>query len=623
MTQTLPPPQLMAAMQELRRSNHTAALAMAEAELGSASDRLPYLAVASLAALRLGAPERAIPHLRDLLALKPDDEASRINLANALVETHQYADALEACAGSANPAFDRIAGYVHQQTGERDKAIAAYERAVAANPDDLASWNNLGNLRNEVGDIDGAILAFEHAISLAPREVDVYLNLADVLRQADRKEARLKVMTDAAATAPDDHRVLLELGQAQAALDDLDAAIATFRRAIVLTPEFNDAHIELGIVFESLNRIDDLADLIASVDLGRAPPEAAFLLAWLARREGRFAEAAELARSIPETVHPMRRYHLIGGIADRCDDAEGAFAAFTRMNEEALLTVPPALGPSYREQVDAERARWPDSWGTEWQEREIADGYRDPIFLVGFPRSGTTLLDTMLMGLPELSVLEERPMMARTRKLVAADEDLATLPAGRIAELRVAYFDAAREFGWQDDRWLVDKHPLNMDRLPLIHRLFPKAKIILAERHPYDVVLSCFMANFQLNLAMRSFTSLAEAARTYDAVFASWERGVALLPVDHHSVRYERLVTDAEAELRPLVGWLDLGWRDALLDHTGTAKDRGRVRTASYSQIGEKLYTRARYRWRRYADALAPVMPILRPWAEKMGYESE
>jgi tetratricopeptide (TPR) repeat protein len=623
MNQTPPAPQLMAAMQELRASNHAAALAMAEAELGRAQDRLPYLAIASLAALRLGQPERAIGHLRDLLALKPDDEASRINLANALVETRQYDAALEICAGAANPAFDRIEGYIHQQTGQQGKAIAAYERAVSANSNDLASWNNLGNLRHAAGDVDGAILAYQHAITLAPREVDIYLNLAEVLRHADRKEQHLKVVTDAQAVAPDNARMLLELGQAQAAMDDLDAAIATFRRAIALNPEFSDAHIQLGMVFETLNRIDDLAELIASVDIEHAPPEAAFLRAWLARREGRFDEAAELACQIPETVHPMRRFHLIGGIADRRDDAEGAFAAFTRMNEEALASVPPLAGPSYRETVLAETARWPDTWRSEWPERAVAGEARDPVFLVGFPRSGTTLLDTMLMGLPELSVLEERPMMARTRKLIAADEDLAALSAERIAELRAAYFAAAREFGWQEGRWLVDKHPLNMDRIPLIHRLFPKAKIILAERHPYDVVLSCFMANFQLNLAMRSFTTLDEAARTYDAVFAAWERATALLPVDHHAVRYERLVSDTEAELRPLVGWLGLEWDDALLDHTGTAKDRGRVRTASYSQIGEKLYTRARYRWRRYADALAPVVPILRPWAEKMGYDGE
>src|SRR3546814_7788546 len=109
-----------------------------------------------------------------------------------------------------------------------------------------------------------------------------------------------------------------------------------------------------------------------------------------------------------------------------------------------------------------------------------------------------SLLDTMLMGLPELSVLEERPMIAGLIKAVAG-EDLATLTSERVNKLRASYFASAREFGWDDKRWLVEKHPLNMARVPLIHRLFQRAKFILAERHPYDVVLSCLMANFQLN----------------------------------------------------------------------------------------------------------------------------
>jgi hypothetical protein len=159
-----------------------------------------------------------------------------------------------------------------------------------------------------------------------------------------------------------------------------------------------------------------------------------------------------------------------------------------------------------------------------------------------------------------------------------------------------------------------------MARVPLIHRLFPKARFILAERHAADVALSCFMANFTLNHAMRSFTDLSEAAQTYDTVFRAWHRACELFPIDAHAVRYERLVADPRGELQPLVAWLGLGWTDRLLAHQETAKDRGRVRTASYAQIGESLYTRARGRWERYAQELTPVMPILATWAARMGY---
>ena len=170
-------------------------------------------------------------------------------------------------------------------------------------------------------------------------------------------------------------------------------------------------------------------------------------------------------------------------------------------------------------------------------------------------------------------------------------------------------------------RTVVDKHPLHSARMPLIHRVFPDAKIVFVERHPCDVVLSCFMANFMLNPAMRSFTRLDEAARTYDAVLDAWTRAEALLPLNVHRVRYERMVADLAGEMRPLLDFLGLPWDEKVLDNQAAAQARGRVRTASYSQVGEPIYTRAAGRWERYREQLAPVLPILAPWAERLGYD--
>ena len=617
--QLVPSPELLRAMQSMRVDDMPTALAIAEAALPTATDPAPYLAIAGHAALRLRQPQRAITFLRALLALRPEDRATEANLANALVESGEHAEALQLVSGRPEASFARIEGYIHQHAGHREPAVAAYRRAIAADANDLSSWNNLGNLLSEMDDVDGAIEAFERAIAIAPADLPIYLNLARLLTRADLHEPRLRTLLEAQKYAPDDPRLLTELGLAYARVDDLEAAIATFEHAITRSPDFGDAHVELGMIYESLNRVDDLTNLVERIDKATAAPESAFLLAWQARRDGRFDDAATLAAAIPETFHPMRRFHLIAGIADRRGDVAQAFPAFERMNIEALAASQPLAGPSYRTLVEADLAKWTDDWASGWSEVKPGDDFRDPIFLVGFPRSGTTLLDTMLMGLPKLSVLEERPMMARTVAMLG-DDDLPALTPERIGELREAYFGFARQFGWDDQRWLVDKHPLNMERVPVIHRLFPDARFILAERHPYDVVLSCFMANFQVNLAMRSFTSLEEAALTYDAVFNAWHRGKSLFPIASHAIRYERLVADAAAELAPLVEWLGEEWHDDLLDHEQTAKRRGRVRTASYSQIGEKLYTRATDRWRRYADYLEPVLPILKPWAERMGY---
>lgn len=616
----LPPPGLLAAMEAFRRGNFLAALEAAERDLPGAADRLPYLGLASMAALRLGAFGRAIPHLTEMLGTQPGDNATRANLAKALIATGDMEAALALCEEATTPSLARIEGYILQQRGDLERAAAAYEKALASEADDPDSLNNLGNVLAELGRSGEAIAAFERAITHAPEDVRIYLNLADALRRADRGEARLKVMRDAAALAPDDRRVLTELALAHAHADQFDEALTILEDVVSRFPTFGESHIELGRLYESLNMIDRLGALVASLDAAGAPAEAGFLGAWLAQREGRFDEAARLAAAIPASVHPMRRFHLIGSIEERRGNSSAAFAAFQEMNREALADAPPPPAQSYRQSITAAQAHWTPEWAASWPPAPPpGDLPRDPIFLVGFPRSGTTLLDTMLMGHDGLSVLEERPMVATLANRIG-QRDLATLTADDIVALRRDYFTLASEHGWDPARWLVDKHPLNMARAPLIHRLFPQARFILAERHPCDVVLSCFMANFQLNFAMRSFTGLEEAALTYDAVFTGWEKAIALFPIQWKPVRYERLVIDPAAELAPVVDWLGLSWNEGLRDHTPQAQARGRVRTASYSQIGEPLYDRARYRWKRYVEHLAPVQPILQPWVARLGY---
>jgi len=195
---------------------------------------------------------------------------------------------------------------------------------------------------------------------------------------------------------------------------------------------------------------------------------------------------------------------------------------------------------------------------------------------------------------------------------------LPTLDEAETERLRALYFEA---LGSVDERTVVDKQPLNLLAAPLIHRLFPDAKIVFAQRHPCDVVLSCFMQSFAINDAMASFLDLGDAARLYDLVLTFWERCRDVLPLDVHIVRYEALVEDAEGEMRPLLDFLGLPWDEKVLDNEGAAAGRGHVYTASYSQVQEPIYRRAAGRWERYRAQLAPVLPILAPWAEKMGYD--
>jgi tetratricopeptide (TPR) repeat protein len=406
-------------------------------------------------------------------------------------------------------------------------------------------------------------------------------------------------------------------------MNDHPAAERAYREAIRLTPGFTPAFLELGLLLENLNRIDDLAALVAEARArGVDAPELDLIRGWALRRQGRFEEAMALAETVPDSINPIRRAQLIAELADRLGDPDRAFAAFEEMNRASVEAKPAPSGPTYRQTVAAASALVTPERVAGWTKVDVDLAPPGPVFIVGFPRSGTTLLDTLLMNLPDLHVLEELPVLRQVETALGGEERLATLDSAEANRLRARYFEALGEIASPPPgRTIVDKHPLHMARMPLIHRLFPDARIVLVERHPCDAVLSCFMANFQLNHAMRSFTDLEEAARTYDTVFDAWTRAETLLPLAVHRVRYERMVEDLEAEMRPLLAFLGFEWDAQVLDNRAAAAKRDHIRTASYSQVTEPIYRRSAGRWERYRKHLAPVLPILAPWAERMGYD--
>jgi tetratricopeptide (TPR) repeat protein len=617
-----PPASLLPALDLLRRGDRAGARRAIDTALLREPGEPALLGFGGLLAAQAGDEAGAIPYFRRALAATPQDLAMRINLATALVSTGALDEAAAVAAGHEEPRLLRIAAWVHQQQGRADEAAAAYRSLLAAAPEDFESWNNLGNVLAEAGDLDGAITAFQRAITLRPDIVEMVINLSDVLARAERSRSRQAVVREAARVSPDDPRIQTELGLAEAGARDTEAAERAFRAAIRLDRHATAAWLELGLLFENLNRVDELAALVAEADAaGERGPEIGFLKAWALRRQNRFAEALPLAEAVPETISPIRRAQLLAELYERVGRPAEAFAAFGEMNRAALAAAPAPQGPSFREIVQANAALMTPALVASWTGIEVAPEPPSPIFIVGFPRSGTTLLDTLLMNLPNLHVLEELPIMADVEASVTGGLNLGTMTSGQARTLRRLYFNILAGLSPPPaGATVVDKHPLHMARMPMVHRLFPDAKVVLVERHPCDAVLSCFMANFQLNAAMRSFTDLEEAARTYDAVFTAWERAETLLPIRVHRVRYERMIEDLAGEMRPLLDFLGLDWDEKVLDNQGAAAGRGQVRTASYAQVGEPIYQRAAGRWERYREQLAPVLPILAPWAEKLGY---
>ena len=604
-----------------------------------------------------------IDHLRSALRANPHDITIAANLTAALVETGAFEEATKICTearAESDPSLRlwRLRAYALQQDEDHEGAAAAYARIVARAPGDWEALNNLGNALSASGRLDEAVDALARAAELAPDSGPIHLNLAGALFQAGRLEAAgdvlgrfsqlhphdpkplielsvlrryqyrdpeaLEALEQAVTVSPPDPELLVELGEGRMAALQFGSAERAFRQALSIQPDHADAHIRLALLLENINREDEMRSALKEAERAGVERGAVqFIRALVCRRESAFEQGLAALREVPADLKAILRAQLEGQFRDRLGDAEGAFAAFSEMNRLFKLdpSQPERRAEAYRAALRMDKETVTPAWFAAWKRASPPDCRAAPAFLVGFPRSGTTLLDTMLMGHPDAQVLEERPPLKLVEDKLGGIAKLPHLSCDAIEALRGAYFDAvARDIDLRDGSLLVDKSPLHMNQLPLIHRLWPDARIVLALRHPCDVVLSCFMTAFRLNDAMANFIDLNAAADFYDLSFAHWRNCAAIMPVQVHTVRYEDLVADGETEMRRLVDFLGLEWDASVMEHQITARSRGLISTASYAQVTEGVYRRAAGRWERYRRHLQPVLPMLKPWAEHHGY---
>ncbi len=635
---------------------------VAEQALAGGGDRVGLNALLGMLRMDTGENELAIRHLEIAHAGRPTDLRIATNLATALANAGEMERVLDVA--SRNLAFSdpslqlaRIRGYAALMSERAEEAVDAYEHVVRSEPNDWESHNNLGNARLLQGDVVGAITELEKAAALAPHSAPTKINLArsyrltgelakaegvlrqmaddfpddpqplmdlhDLLKDQARSDEILPVLERALELRPDDLELLLARGRHFGTMLEMERAEQVFRDVLRRAPANGDAFVGLATVYEH-SQPSALEDLAKDAERQEIDANALNLVrAFADRRAKRFDEgAAALAQVDPDFEAP-RRQHLLGQMLEGLRDYDSAFAAFQRMNE--LQATDPSLplqrAASLREQLGQQLEKTTESWFRQWQADRVDALGRSPIFLVGFPRSGTTLLDTIMMGHPDTVVMEERPVISRLEQEVGGFDAIAKLDERAIRNAQQRYFEIAAEYvdvtaGPQ----LVDKAPLLLNQAAFIHRLFPQSPFLLALRHPADVLLSCFVSNFNLNSAMANFLSLDTAAEFYDLTFRTWENARVILPLTVHTVIYERMVEDPSAVLRPIVEALGLEWHEDMLDHTKTAAERGLITTASYAQVTEPIYRRSVGRWQNYRKHLEPVLPVLAPWAQKFGY---
>ena len=319
---------------------------------------------------------------------------------------------------------------------------------------------------------------------------------------------------------------------------------------------------------------------------------------------------------------------ILGDALDEQDRCSEAFAACAAANAElraihaSRFAEKPGLADMLDRLIDWVGETPAESWNSESGSPE--QPVQAHVFLIGFYRSGTTLLEQILARHPQVATIEERDLLAEAgeRTLTSAEA------VGRLSGLDGQDAETARGSYWQRVRELrvplegkvfVDKHPLNTVKLPLIRKLFPAAKIVFALRDPRDVVLSCFRRHFEINTAMYELLTLEGAAQLYDRTMAFAGLCRERMDFEIFDIRYENLLSDFEGSLRPLCAFLDIPYSDAMKGFAAGAATRD-IRSPSAAQVRRELSADTAGRWRSYEAELAPVLPLLDRWVKRYGY---
>ncbi len=476
--------------------------------------------------------------------------------------------------------------------------------------------------------------ALARTLQLDPGHADAALDLGMLRAAAGDGDTAVALAGRVLARQPAHGRALLLLGLGRRQQGDATGALPPLREAVAQMPKNADAHANLAACLESTNA-NAAAERAARAALALAPahPLATVTLAQLLLARKDHAGAAPLLDRVlagPAPAALRGAAHCARGkLRDRTGDAAGAFADFSA--GQALLARQPAARA-----VDAAHfpalLRRSAAWLAGRQPRRFSPvSDRAPAFLVGFPRSGTTLALQLLGAHPALRPIDEREVLADTaRALTRLRPGGLAYPAGIDAltdderrQLARHYLDGARRILGQDadDGVIFDKMPLNLVHLPLVQALFPESRVVLALRDPRDCVLSAFMQSFEPTVAMVHCAALDTTAALYRDVLSLWQPA-ALPGLAWTTLRYEDVVDDVEAAVRPVLGFLGLDWRPEVLDWQARARGR-HINTPSHQDVQKPIFRRARGRWRRYAGPLAAVQPVLAPFVAAFSYPAD
>jgi len=578
--------------------------------------------------------EEAISFFQRALALNPRDVGALTNLGVVRHEQGKLDDAIAAyrqvlsISSKDLFALNNLAAVLRDK-GALNEAEGLYQKVIGLYPDFIEAHVGLGLVHKKQARFSEAIVSFRKALEINQNNLDSWRHLAAICtEQGDFVEAAAAYEKIVEIT-PDDFDAFTKLGILHQKIGNLDQAIGFIKRALAINSEFLPARASLVETLERYNKVEE-AYSEALAALKTAPDDVSlnFHAAVCERRLGEVQKAINRLGAVDvgklDLVEQRQLFFEQGRLYDKAGDYDKAYHSFLAGNSASRKIYEKVDKDYFLSRMDILQKQFKGCQTPPAPAASLKGAA--PVFLVGFPRSGTTLLDQILDSHPLVQTMEEKDIMATLENKVAEpfEEYLSLwrdLAPDSIKALQSDYYRKVGNYlHLQPESILVDRMPLNIMRAAFIWRLFPDAKFILAIRHPMDVCLSCFMQDFVINTANANFFTLGDAVKFYAKVMDLWRLYTELLPLKSHMVRYEDLVEDLEGEGRRLMDFLGVGWDSNALKFYEHAKAKGRIGTASYHQVTQAIYQHAKYRWIHYEKHLEPFQNELAPFIDYFGY---
>ena len=506
--------------------------------------------------------------------------------------------------GIVDPLILNLVAHRLETRGEMEEALDLLHQALKLNPTDAALYANIGHCLLKLARPAHALEAFNRALKLDVRLVRAHHGAGLALTALGDAAAGQGAQARAHQLDPRDPAPIASLAMAAYLRKDYPAAEALADEALAKAPGETSALIVKGSLYWERGDAKACAELLGPVLQSNAIPP---------------LHRSALERQYADALDRLGRY-------------DEAFLAYENAN--ALLR------RVYEDRFDA-----PDLVSTAQVCERLADffsdyrdtpsehpadfaknGSREHVFLMGFPRSGTTLLEQVLAGNPDIEALEEMPTLddAISEYFIKRSDvsSLMSAPENELDVWREIYWAKIKSFGVEvQGKVFIDKQPSMTIHIPLIRRLFPNAKILFCIRDPRDVVFGCFRRTFRMSSLVFEYTRLETLTRLYGLTMRLGEIYLDRLQLPVHRHKHEYLLSNFDDEVAALCAFLNVEFNDGMRDVVGTTVRRD-VRTPSARQIRVGLNVSGVGYWRKYRRHIESQLPALEPWALKFGYPS-